>query len=92
MDNKTLVNTVAERMGCTPHEVSNMIDGLVAVVREKCSALDSIAVPGFGSFEAKKKMERIATHPATGKRILIPPKMALTFKTSAVLKQKLRDV
>ena len=39
--------------------------------------------------EAKKKVERIVVNPSTGKRMLVPPKIALSFKPSALLKSKI---
>ena len=35
-----------------------------------------IAVQGFGSFEVKKKAERISINPASKQRMLVPPKLS----------------
>mgnify|MGYP002524456666 FL=1 len=61
------------------------------MVKTKGSELDSIAVPGFGTFEAKKKNERVVVNPSSGKRMLVPPKITLGFKVSNVLKSKLKN-
>ncbi len=90
MDNKNIVDILSKRLGYSKVDVSNLIDGLSLVVKERCSDLDTIAIPGFGSLEPKKRMERIAIHPSTGKRMLIPPKISVGFKQSALLKQKLK--
>ena len=92
MDNKNIVDILSKRLGYSKVDVSNLIDGLSLVVKERCSDLDTIAIPGFGSLEPKKRMERIAIHPSTGKRMLIPPKISVSFKQSALLKQKLKKV
>lgn len=92
MDNKNIVDILSKRLGYSKVDVSNLIDGLSLVVKERCSDLDTIAIPGFGSLEPKKRMERIAIHPSTGKRMLIPPKISVGFKQSALLKQKLKKV
>lgn len=91
MDNKTLIETLSKRLGRNKTEVSSMINGLSMVIKNRCSDMDVVAIPGFGSFEAKKRLERVSVHPQTGKRLLIPPKITLTFKPSALLKQKLKD-
>ena len=49
----------------------------------------SISVIGFGTFEVKKKLERVVINPSTKQRMLIPPKMVLNFKPSNVFKDKL---
>lgn len=53
--------------------------------------MDVVSVPGFGSFEPRKRLERISFQPSTGKRLLIPPKIVLGFRPSAVLKQKVKE-
>lgn len=90
MDNKQLQATLAKRMGRNNADIAKLLDALVTTIREKCGELDSIAVPSFGTFEAKKKLERIVVNPGTGKRMLVPPKITLTFKPSALLKTKLK--
>ena len=41
-------------------------------------------------FETKKKMERIMVNPASGQRMLVPPKLVLNFKRNQTLKEKLK--
>lgn len=51
---------------------------------------NTIAIQGFGSFEVKKKLERISVNPVTQQRLLIPPKLVLTYKPSISLKEKFK--
>lgn len=91
MDNKTLIDTVSKRIGRSKTETTSLIEGLASIIKERCSDQDVVAIPGFGSFETKKRLERIAVHPQSGKRLLIPPKITINFKPSALLKQKIKD-
>lgn len=54
--------------------------------------MDSVSIQGFGTFEPRKKLERIAVNPATGKRMLIPPKIVLSFKPGINIKNKLKEL
>lgn len=90
MNNKKLVETVAQNIGRTPEDVSKLLEALAGVLRSKCSEMDSVFVPSFGTFEPKKRDERVMVHPRNGKRMLVPPKIVLNFKVSNVLKNKLR--
>ncbi len=90
MNNKKLVETVAQNIGRTPEDVSKLLEGLAGVLRSKCSEMDSVFVPSFGTFEPNKRDERVMVHPRNGKRMLVPPKIVLNFKVSNVLKNKLR--
>ncbi|GAA6341475.1 hypothetical protein I090019C5_27130 [Phocaeicola massiliensis] len=51
---------------------------------------NTVAIQGFGTFEVRKKLERISINPATQQRMLIPPKLVLTYKPSAILKEKFK--
>jgi DNA-binding protein HU-beta/integration host factor subunit alpha len=65
---------------------SNLIDALGDAFQED----NSVLVPNFGVFETKKKMERVMVNPATGQRMLVPPKLVLSFKPNQTWKDKLK--
>lgn len=91
MDNKTLVDTLSRRLDTSVDTVGQLIEALTKMVGESASQLDSVTLPGFGTFEARKRMERVAVHPASGKRLLVPPKIVLGFKPSQQLKQLIKN-
>jgi DNA-binding protein HU-beta len=51
---------------------------------------NSLLITDFGTFDVKKKMERISVNPTTKQRLLIPPKLVLSFRPSASLKEKIK--
>lgn len=91
MDYKTFLETLSQRVNAGKDETSDMVASLCDVLIDAALEGDSVAFPGFGSFEPRKREERIALHPSTGKRMLIPPKITLTFRPSTLLKQKVRN-
>lgn len=90
MESKKLVETVAANLGRKPEDVDKLLDALAGVLRTRCGEMDNVVIPGFGSFEPKKRNERVLVHPGTGKRMLVPPKVVVGFKVSRVLKAKLK--
>jgi DNA-binding protein HU-beta/integration host factor subunit alpha len=52
---------------------------------------DSLMIPNFGTFEVKKKMERIMVNPSTGQRMLVPPKLVLNFKPNIGWKDRIKN-
>lgn len=90
MDNKKLVETLATKLGRSADDVNKLLEGLAGVLRTRCGDLDSVILPGFGTFEPRKRNERVMVNPKTGKRMLVPPKIVLGFKVSNVLKSKLK--
>lgn len=89
MDNKTFLESVSKKCAMSATEVQACVDSFVKLLVEAAEANDSVALPGFGTFEPRKRVERISLHPVSGKRLLIPPKIVLGFKPSAILKGKL---
>ena len=67
---------------------TKLINDTLRLLEEHFQQDDTVSVSSFGTFEVKKKMERISVNPTTGKRYLIPPKLVLGFKQSNVLKEK----
>ncbi|MBR5171045.1 MAG: HU family DNA-binding protein [Muribaculaceae bacterium] len=90
MDSKKLVETVAENLGRSTEDVNKLIEAFAGVLGTRCGEMDSVHIPGFGSFEPEMRQEHVTMNSSTGKRTLVPPKVALTFKVSNVLKTKLK--
>lgn len=91
MDNKTLTDILSADLGLQREDVENLTSSLANVIGEKVSQLDIVSIPGFGVFEPKKRQERVVVHPATGNRLLVPPKIVISFRPSTTLKQKIRN-
>ena len=49
-----------------------------------------VTIQGFGTFEVKKKAERITVNPTTKQRMLVPPKLVLANRPSGQLKEKFK--
>ena len=79
MNNKDFLNAVSRRMGISQKEVQAMANAFAKALSENLDDENSLNVPGFGSFEVKKKLERVVVSPITKKRKLVPPKLALAF-------------
>lgn len=90
MDAKTFINTLSERLDRDPEDVAMLVREFGELLADKIKDGDTVSVPGFGTFEPKMRAERVASHPSTGKKILVPPKLSLVFKPSAILRQKVR--
>lgn len=90
MNNKEIIASLAKRTGCKASKAQNMMNTLIAAMGDTFMEGDAIQINNLGSFEVKKKMERIITNPSTGQRMLVPPKLVLTFKPIPSLKDKIK--
>lgn len=79
-----------QRTGKEKGETEAMIESFCRVVTERCAQMDSVTIQGLGTFEARKKMERISVNPTTGQRMLIPPKIVMVFKPNTYIKNSLK--
>lgn len=91
MDNKTLTDTLSRKLDISRETVTSLLSGLTEVVGKCAVELDSVTIPSFGSFEPRRRAERVAVHPLSGKKLLVPPKITLGFRPSAILKQKVKN-
>ena len=90
MNNKEITSELAERLGYTIKDTSELIGSLLSSMTQELEEGNVIAVQGFGSFEVKKKAERISINPASKQRMLVPPKLVLSYRPSNTLKDKFK--
>lgn len=90
MDNKTLLETMSRKLDISTDTASQLVGAMAKAIGECGSELDPVSIPGFGTFEPRKRPERVALHPASGKRLLVPPKVVLNFRPSQTLKQRIK--
>ena len=90
VNNKDFTTELSRKTGFTIKDAADMIENLIQVMTEQWQKDDSISIQNFGIFEVKKKLERISVNPVTKQRMLVPPKLVLTFRPSNVLKDKFK--
>ncbi|MBQ8008406.1 MAG: HU family DNA-binding protein [Bacteroidaceae bacterium] len=90
MNNRDFTLELSRKSGYAYKDTADMIGRLIQVMTEQWQNNDSISIQNFGSFEVKKKLERISVNPVTKQRMLVPPKLVLTFRPSNVLKDKFK--
>lgn len=92
MNHKELINSISNEMDLPKAETERLLDETVSFFVKQLSESNTIGIQGFGTFEVRKKEERISVHPSTQVRTIIPPKLVVNFKQSNVLKEKLKDL
>lgn len=91
MNNKTFIQQLSRRTGFTQDDAQKMIYTMLDKMNDQLQEGEAVTVAGFGTFELKKRLERIMTNPQTQQRMLIPPKLTLNFKPSTSLKHKVNE-
>lgn len=91
MNNKEFIERLTEKLKTTPEETQNSINALGNAIIEMLDDETLLALKGFGTFEVRKRIERIAVNPATQQKMLIPPKLTIFFRPSPTLKERIGE-
>ena len=91
MNNKEFIAELAQRSGYTQADTQKLVNTVIDSMGDAFEGGENVALAGFGSFEVKKRMERVVINPVTGLKMLVPPKLVLGFKPIAAIKEKLKN-
>ena len=91
MNNKEFIERLTEKLKTTPEETQASINALGNAIIEMLDDETLLALKGFGTFEVRKRIERIAVNPATQQKMLIPPKLTISFRPSPTLKERIGE-
>lgn len=88
MDNNTFIAGLARQTGRNISQTENLANCLTKVIGDIAAGLDSVAIPGFGRFDSEKHDEYISVDPSTGRNMLYPPEIKISFTAGSMLKKR----
>jgi DNA-binding protein HU-beta/integration host factor subunit alpha len=91
MNNKDFIAELAQRTGFTAEDTQKYVNSIVEAMGDHFQESDPVLIPTFGTFEVKKKLERVMVNPSTGLRMLVPPKLVLSFKPNISWKERVKN-
>ena len=89
MNNKEYIAELAQQSGYTQTDTQKMVAAVIEQMGDSFEEGNSVLIPNFGTFEVKKRLERIIVNPGTQQRMLVPPKLVLNFRPKESVKYKL---
>lgn len=92
MTKADLVEIIFEKVGLSKKEAQDIIEIIFDTIKQSFVDGESVKVPGFGTFNVRKKTSRRGRNPQTGEELTISPRRVLTFKASNQLKDKVEKV
>lgn len=81
----TIVEALAGKLGRTSADTETLLQAVAAELTKQLSEQHTVAIPGFGSFSARKEDEHVTTDLSTGKSVLMPPSIVAEFKPGSRL-------
>lgn len=91
MNTRELISELKNRLNLDEDKAETLFDATIKAIENELLNDNPVALQGFGTFEVRKKEERISVNPTTQQRMLIPPKLTLAFKPSSVLKERVNE-
>ena len=91
MNNKEFVAELAQQTGYSQDDTQKLVRKVIDAMITEFEDGEVVAIPNFGTFEVKKRMERVVVNPTTKKLQLVPPKLVLGFRPVAAVKEKLKN-
>ena len=86
MNKAELVDKVAEATGKSKKDVEDVLTAALGSVVEAVAAGDTVALPGFGSFQKSHRAAREGRNPQTGATIQIAASNGVKFSAAAGFK------
>ncbi|MDR3395353.1 MAG: HU family DNA-binding protein [Parasulfuritortus sp.] len=88
MNKSELIDAVAAKTEMTKAAAGRAVEAVLEVISETVAKSDSVAVIGFGTFEARKRAARNGKNPKTGEVIKIAATTVPAFKPGKAFKDK----
>ena len=86
MNKSELIAAVAEKSGMSKKDAEIAINATLGTITAALQSEEKVQLVGFGSFEVKKRAERIGRNPKTKESIKIPASKVPVFKAGKALK------
>ena len=85
MNKAKLIDALAAKSGVTKAKTADVLDALIATVKESLAKQETVQLIGFGTFSVTERSAREGRNPATGKPINIPAKKVVKFKVGKAM-------
>ena len=90
LSNKEFISELSRKLGYINKDTSQLVSSVIGIMVQELQDGNSVTIQGLGTFDVKKKLERISVNSVTQQRMLIPPKLVLVYTPSIVLKEKFK--
>lgn len=86
-----LAEEVQTKAGVTLAESAAMVDSIFDEVSKSLELDEIIKISSFGTFQVRKKGQRVGRNPKTKVEVAIKPRKVVSFKASNLLKDGVND-
>ena len=88
MNKADLISNIAEKSNLTKKDAEAALKAFIESVEEALEKGDKVQLVGFGTYESRKRAERVGRNPRTKEEITIPASVVPVFKAGKEFKEK----
>lgn len=85
-----LIDAMYRALNVSRAGASLIVEDTFELIRGELAKGNTVKIPGFGNFVVRKKNSRIGRNPKTNKTVEISARKVVSFKTSAMLRNRIR--
>jgi integration host factor subunit alpha len=84
-----LIQTLYDQSGFSKQKARTTLETVFELVKKTLESGDDVLVSGFGKFIVRKKEARRGRNPQTGQDLTLDPRRVITFRCSAVMRDRI---
>ncbi|MFZ4439881.1 MAG: integration host factor subunit alpha [Syntrophales bacterium] len=86
-----IIDSINEKTSIQKKECAGIVESLFEIIKSEFAKGNDVNISGFGKWSVLKKKARKGRNPQTGEALMIAARKVVTFKPSAVLKNKVNS-
>jgi integration host factor subunit alpha len=84
-----IINTLYLTMGISKRKSTQVVESLIAIIKDSLEQGEDVMIRGFGKFWVKEKKKREGRNPQTAHAMVLGARRVVRFKCSERLKAKI---
>ncbi|MBU2578088.1 integration host factor subunit alpha [Patescibacteria group bacterium] len=88
---RDIIDSIYEQTDIPKKDCARIVESLFDIIKDELDKWNDVMISGFGKWTVKAKKKRNGRNPQTGKAMTIAARKVVTFKPSAVLRDKLSE-
>ena len=91
VNRKSLTNIIYQNIGFSKIISENIVNDIFYIIMSSFKENNKIKITSFGTFQKRRKNERIGRNPKTKEKKIISARKVITFKASKLFKDRINQ-
>ncbi len=91
LNRKALANTIHQNIGFSKIISENIVNDIFYIITSAFKENEKVKITSFGTFQIRRKNERIGRNPKTKEKKIISARKVITFRASKLFKDRINQ-